>query len=71
MKQKMSKEWFLEKLLNIELTPNQLGLWQMTVDTLVKSALEQPQVFVHRDFHSRNLMNIGSEIGGRNPGILY
>ena len=64
------KEWFLEKLLKIELTPNQLGLWQMTVDTLVKSALEQPQVFVHRDFHSRNLMNIDSEITGRNPGIL-
>ena len=64
------KEWFLEKLLNIELTPNQLGLWQMTVDTLVKSALEQPQVFVHRDFHSRNLMRIGPEIARRNPGIL-
>jgi len=68
------KEWFLEKLLKIELTPNQLGLWQMTVDTLVKSALEQPQVFVHRDFHSRNLMNVGSvtsgETSGRNPGIL-
>ncbi len=60
------KEWFLEKLLGIELTPNQFGLWQMTVDALVKSALEQAQVFVHRDFHSRNLMKIDD----RNPGIL-
>ncbi len=60
------KEWFLEKLLGIVLTPNQMGLWKMTVDSLVKSALEQPQVFVHRDFHSRNLMKIAD----RNPGIL-
>ena len=60
------KEWFLQKLLGIELNDAQLGLWKMTVDTLVTSALEQPQVFVHRDFHSRNLMKIDD----RNPGIL-
>ncbi len=60
------KEWFLEKLLDIELSPNQMSLWQMTVDTLVQSALEQPQAFVHRDFHSRNLMKMDA----RNPGIL-
>lgn len=60
------KEWFLEKLLGIELNPNQLAMWQLAVDTLVQNALEQPQVFVHRDFHSRNLMHIDQ----RNPGIL-
>lgn len=60
------KTWFLHNLLDIELTPNQLGMWQMTVDALVSNALEQPQVFVHRDYHSRNLMKISE----RNPGIL-
>jgi len=60
------KEWFLEKLLGIELNPAQLGRWKMTVDTLVNNALEQPRVFVHRDYHSRNLMKIDD----RNPGIL-
>ncbi len=60
------KEWFLEKLLGIELTPNQMSMWKMTVDSLVQSALEQPQVFVHRDFHSRNLMKLDKG----NPGIL-
>ena len=60
------KEWFVEKLLGIEMNSTQLGIWQMTVDTLVKNALEQPRVFVHRDFHSRNLMRIKQ----RNPGIL-
>ena len=60
------KEWFLGKLLGIELNINQLGMWQMSVDYLVANALEQPQVFVHRDYHSRNLMKIDQ----RNPGIL-
>ncbi len=66
----MFREWFLEKLLGIELSPNQNGLWQMTTDTLVKNALEQPQCFVHRDYHSRNLMHIEGRNQGRNPGIL-
>jgi aminoglycoside/choline kinase family phosphotransferase len=60
------REWFLEKLLGIELTPLQQGLWQMITDTLVQAALEQPQVFVHRDYHSRNLMKLDRG----NPGIL-
>ena len=65
------KEWFLEQLLNIELNPNQLNLWQLITDDLVHNALEQPQAFVHRDYHSRNLMNIEAhpELGS-NPGIL-
>jgi aminoglycoside/choline kinase family phosphotransferase len=33
---------------------------------LVANALQQPGVFVHRDYHSRNLMFVD----GRNPGIL-
>ena len=59
-------EWFLGKLLGIELERNQLEIWQATTDKLVQNALEQPQVFVHRDYHSRNLMKL--EQG--NPGII-
>ena len=40
--------------------------WQSVCDLLVQSALEQPTVFVHRDYHSRNLMLTGEG----NPGIL-
>ena len=60
------KEWFLEKLLGIEMNANQISMWKMTTDHLVQNALEQPQVFVHRDFHSRNLMKLEEH----NPGIL-
>ena len=40
--------------------------WQSLCDLLVANALEQPQVFVHRDYHSRNLMVMDEN----NPGIL-
>ncbi len=68
LRQEMSlfKEWFIGELLEIKLTRTQLDDWNAAVDNLVQSALEQPQVFVHRDYHSRNLM----KIDGANPGIL-
>lgn len=60
-------EWFLGALLGVELSAAQQELWRMTTDRLVASALEQPRAFVHRDYHSRNLMYLES---GRNPGLL-
>jgi len=59
-------DWFLPKLMGIELDPSQHSMWRSIKQTLVENALEQPQLFVHRDFHSRNLMKIEK----RNPGIL-
>jgi aminoglycoside/choline kinase family phosphotransferase len=59
-------DWFLGKLLGISLDPGQQAIWQSIKQALVENALTQPQVFVHRDYHSRNLMKL--EAG--NPGIL-
>ncbi len=59
-------DWFLGRLLGIALDPRQREAWLATRAQLVGNALTQPQVFVHRDYHSRNLMKIGSG----NPGIL-
>jgi len=59
-------EWFLQRHLGLQ--PNCAG-WETiehAFSALTASALEQPQVFVHRDFHSRNLMR--TAIG--NPGII-
>jgi aminoglycoside/choline kinase family phosphotransferase len=36
----------------------------------VAEALKQPRVFVHRDYHSRNLMVCDGKQHGANPGIL-
>ena len=50
------KEWLLESHLKIELSPPEIKQLNSCFDFLTKSALSQPQVTVHRDFHSRNIM---------------
>ena len=50
-------EWYLQKLLRCSLDESQQKLLEGTLDTISKVVLSQPQeVFVHRDFHSRNIM---------------
>ena len=48
--------WFLDGLLGIKLSTSEHTELTAMMDVLIESALEQPQVFVHRDYHSRNLM---------------
>ncbi|MEP0201401.1 MAG: phosphotransferase [Halioglobus sp.] len=48
--------WFVEQLLGHSLTSSDHVVIQAASNCLIASALEQPQVLVHRDFHSRNLM---------------
>ena len=56
-------DWFLNDLLKI--APQTLPTyWSGFKHQLVTSALEQPQVVVHRDYHSRNLMVLdASQLG--------
>jgi aminoglycoside/choline kinase family phosphotransferase len=64
-------EWFLGKHLRLELTPEERALLTVTFEFLINEALLQPQVFVHRDFHSRNLMLLpqaSMDRGG--PGVI-
>ncbi len=60
-------EWFLRKHFGLELTPEELALLTVTFEILINEALLQPQVFVHRDFHSRNLMVLPPKGG---PGVI-
>jgi aminoglycoside/choline kinase family phosphotransferase len=48
--------WFVEALLGESLGADERRLLQANSAVLIASALEQPRVLVHRDFHSRNLM---------------
>ena len=59
-------DWLCETHLNIKLSGAQEQQWQGVCDLLVANALDQAQVFVHRDYHSRNLMHTEQD----NPGIL-
>jgi len=48
--------WYLERLLGLALEPAECALLDALFDRLCAEALAQPQVLVHRDYHSRNLM---------------
>lgn len=62
-------EWFLGKHLRLETTPEERALITVTFEILINEALLQPQVFVHRDYHSRNLMLLPQENKG-GPGVI-
>jgi aminoglycoside/choline kinase family phosphotransferase len=49
-------EWYLSKHLHYELRPNEKNDLNHIFSLLEDNVLKQAQVFVHRDFHSRNLM---------------
>ncbi|MFO1456709.1 MAG: phosphotransferase [Steroidobacteraceae bacterium] len=59
-------EWFCGRHLGLELDDADRAVLRNAFDVLVAEALAQPVVFVHRDYHSRNLMVIPQ----RNPGII-
>ncbi|ENV93389.1 N-acetylmuramate/N-acetylglucosamine kinase [Acinetobacter calcoaceticus] len=53
-------DWMLPSL-QINPSVEQQQVIDDAFDVLAKTALAQPQVIVHRDFHSRNLMKIANE----------
>lgn len=59
-------EWLLAKYLQIDLSNEETASINTVFTLLVENALQQPQVFVHRDFHSRNLMITKTN----NPGVI-
>ncbi|MEB0139254.1 phosphotransferase [Undibacterium sp. CCC2.1] len=59
-------EWYIGQHLGLTLTPAQSQTLDKVFEHLSANAIAQPQVFVHRDYHSRNL--IPMEKG--NPGIV-
>jgi aminoglycoside/choline kinase family phosphotransferase len=58
-------EWYLGRHHQMALTRAQRNALEETNDMLVRRALSQSQVYVHRDFMPRNLM-----ISTPNPGVL-
>jgi len=59
-------EWFCHRHLELTLSDFENQIVADTFEFLMAEALMQPMVFVHRDFHSRNLM-VTTE---RNPGVI-
>ncbi len=59
-------EWFLNKHLDITPTAEQQKIIDRALHSITAVVLQQPQVFVHRDYHSRNLMVTDHD----NPGVI-
>lgn len=58
-------DWYVTKHLNYTLDEKQLADLNKTFGLLNQNILAQGQVYVHRDYHSRNLM-----VCENNPGVL-
>ena len=59
-------EWYLKKHLHIELSEIQDLQLKQAFALIIENNLSQSKVYVHRDFHSRNLMVTEQN----NPGVL-
>lgn len=57
--------WYLECHLGIALDSEDRAQLSMVFEQLIKAAMAQPHVFVHRDYMPRNLM-----LSDPNPGVL-
>lgn len=64
------EEWFVKKHCNNELTDAEKERLYPILDALAEFNAQEPQVFVHRDFHSPNLMLITDEDEGTNPAVI-
>jgi aminoglycoside/choline kinase family phosphotransferase len=58
-------EWYIAKHLNVTLTDVQNAKLETVFARIIANNLAQPKVYVHRDYHSRNLM-----VTEPNPGII-
>ncbi|MEW5788192.1 MAG: phosphotransferase [Pseudomonadota bacterium] len=59
-------DWYLARHLNVTLSPEQQGVMEAAFEKILANNLAQPRVFVHRDWHSRNLMVTEPD----NPGVI-
>ena len=60
------RDWLCAEKCGLNFSSDDDSNWRATCATLIENANEQPAVFVHRDFHSRNLMVTEQD----NPGVL-
>ena len=58
-------EWYVARHLKVELSASQNSALEEMIQLLIRSALAQPAVYVHRDYMPRNLM-----VCEPNPGVL-
>jgi aminoglycoside/choline kinase family phosphotransferase len=63
-------DWYLARHLGVELNDGQHQVMEDTFQRILANNLAQPQVYVHRDWHSRNLMLTETGNPEDNPGVI-
>ena len=66
-------DWYITKHLKVTLDDKELATLISAFELLNQNILAQAQVYVHRDYHSRNLMVCNAATGfdaSQNPGVL-
>ncbi|HEU5437372.1 MAG TPA: phosphotransferase [Telluria sp.] len=63
---KLFPEWFIAKHLGVTMTAEQQAQLDGVFEAITANVLAQQQVFMHRDYHSRNLMWMEHD----NPGVI-
>jgi len=57
LEMELMPEWYLKKYLEMTLDEKSKRILSETIESILSEVLSQPQgIFVHRDFHSRNIM---------------
>lgn len=59
--------WYIQEHRKVSLSAEHIQTMDRAFERIIDLCVAQPSVFVHRDYHSRNLMVLEA---GRNPGII-
>lgn len=66
MELELFRDWLCRQHLGLTLSDEENGMLDELFALLIENGVEQPQHFVHRDYHSRNLMIVPSH----GPGVI-
>jgi hypothetical protein len=61
-------EWYVQRHLGVTLDASLQKAMEQAFERIIDVNLAEPRVFVHRDYHSRNLMCLPE--GHNNPGVI-
>jgi len=70
MELEIMPEWFLRRHLGHDIACEEWDVIELAFMRLIEAARKQPQTFMHRDYHSRNLMLAARDGALGNPGII-
>ena len=57
----LCSEWFFKRYLSLKLSDTEHELFNNTIKEIASALAQLPQVFMHRDYHSRNIMMVNKQ----------